>query len=94
MMPLLKSHPGGHFFAAQHTMERYQTAFYAPLVADLSNYGRWTENGALRADQRATAIWQKTLADFTTPAACVGAAERLAPYVRKQIENGGVAPED
>lgn len=86
--------PGGHFFAAQHTMERYQTAFYAPLVADLSNHGLWTENGALRADQRATAIWQKTLARFTPPSACDGVAERLAPYIAAQIKAGGMPPED
>jgi trimethylamine--corrinoid protein Co-methyltransferase len=86
--------PGGHFFAAQHTMERYQTAFYQPLVADLSNFGLWTENGALRADQRATAIWQKTLANFTLPADCDGVAERIAPYVAAHIEKGGMPPED
>mgnify|MGYP000502880059 CR=1 FL=1 len=86
--------PGGHFFAAQHTMERYQTAFYQPLVADLSNHGLWTENGAQRADQRATAIWQRTLAAFTPPAACVGIADRLAPFVADRIQAGGMAPED
>lgn len=86
--------PGGHFFAAQHTMERYQTAFYAPLVADLSNFGLWTENGAQTADQRATAVWQKTLADFTPPAACDGVAERLAAYISDRTRAGGMAPED
>ena len=86
--------PGGHFFAAQHTMERYQTAFYQPLVADLSNFGLWTEHGALRADQRATAIWQRTLADFTPPSACEGVADRLAPYVAAKIQAGGMPPED
>lgn len=86
--------PGGHFFAAQHTMERYQTAFYAPLVADLSNHGLWSEKGALRADQRATAIWQETLANFTPPPTSYGVAERLAPYIAAQIEAGGMPPED
>lgn len=86
--------PGGHFFAAQHTMERYQTAFYSPLVADLSNHGLWTENGAQRADQRATAIWQRVLADFATPTACDGVAERLAGYVSDRIAAGGTLPED
>lgn len=86
--------PGGHFFAAQHTMERYQTAFYAPLVADLSNHGLWTENGALRADQRATAIWKKTLANFTPPPDCSGVAEMIAPYIAAQIDKGGMPPED
>jgi trimethylamine--corrinoid protein Co-methyltransferase len=86
--------PGGHFFAAAHTMERYQTAFYAPIVADLSNHGLWMENGAKRADQRATAIWQKVLADFTPPAACDGVGERLAAYVEQKIQAGGMPPED
>lgn len=86
--------PGGHFFAAAHTMERYQSAFYAPLVADLSNHGLWTENGAQRADQRATAIWQRVLADFAPPAACAGVAERLDAYVADGIAAGGMPPED
>lgn len=86
--------PGGHFFAARHTMERYQTAFYSPLVADLSNHGLWTENGAQRADQRATAIWQRVLADFAPPALCDGVAERLAGYVADRIAAGGMPPED
>ena len=86
--------PGGHFFAAAHTMERYQTAFYRPLVADLSNHGSWTEAGALRADERATAIWRQKLAEFTPPAACEGVAARLEDFVRRRSESGGARPED
>jgi trimethylamine--corrinoid protein Co-methyltransferase len=86
--------PGGHFFAAAHTMARYRTAFYAPLVADLSNHGLWTESGALTADQRATAIWQRVLSGFEPPAACAGAADRLAPYIAAGIAAGGMPPED
>src|SRR6202049_647257 len=29
---------GGHFFGCAHTMERYRSAFYAPLVSDWRNY--------------------------------------------------------
>lgn len=86
--------PGGHFFAAAHTMERYQTAFYRPLVADLSNHGSWTEAGALRADERATAIWKQKLADFTPPPACEGVAERLEEFIRTRSAAGGARPED
>ncbi len=75
-------------------MDRYQTAFYAPLVADLSNHGRWTETGALRVDQRATAIWQRMLSEFTPPAVCEGVGERLAPYIGRQMDKGGMPPED
>jgi trimethylamine--corrinoid protein Co-methyltransferase len=86
--------PGGHFFATAHTMERYQTAFYAPLVADLSNHGLWMEQGAQTADQRATVLWQRVLADFKTPKPCEGMRETLAPYIAKRLEAGGMPPED
>ncbi|MEY5037515.1 MAG: hypothetical protein RL472_621 [Pseudomonadota bacterium] len=86
--------PGGHFFAAQHTMERYQTAFYAPLVADLSNHGLWVEQGAQTADQRATAIWQRVLQDFTAPTACAGIQDRLATFLADRQKAGGMPSED
>lgn len=84
--------PGGHFFATQHTMDRYQTAFYAPLTADLSNFGQWTDNGALTSAQRATQIWKTTLADFKAPATSEGVADRLQPYVESHSKKGGAAP--
>lgn len=86
--------PGGHFFSAAHTMERYQTAFYQPLVADLSNHGNWTEAGALTTDQRATAIWKRVLAEFRPPAACEGVPDRLEDFVRRRSAAGGAKVED
>lgn len=86
--------PGGHFFSTSHTMERYQTAFYRPLVADLSNHGSWVEAGGLTAAQRATAIWKQKLAEFVPPEACQGVVERLDAFVRKGTESGGARPED
>jgi trimethylamine--corrinoid protein Co-methyltransferase len=86
--------PGGHFFATQHTMERYEKAFYQPLVTDLSNHGTWIDTGARTADQRATAVWQRALAEFTSPPACEGVRERLAPFVAGRRQAGGAAPEE
>ena len=86
--------PGGHFFAAAHTMARYDGAFYAPLVADLSNFGQWSENGAQSSDQRATAIWQKVLAGFVPPQHGAEAADRLAPFIAARTARGGAAPLD
>lgn len=84
--------PGGHFFAAQHTMARYRTAFYPPLVADLTNFGSWTEAGAKDSAERATAIWQEVLASFTPPAGAEEAAGRLEAYIARRTEEGGAAP--
>ncbi|MGB8813969.1 MAG: trimethylamine methyltransferase family protein [Paracoccaceae bacterium] len=86
--------PGGHFFATKHTMERYATAFYKPLVSDLSNHGTWVEAGSKTADQRATAVWQDRLAGFTIPAACAGVGARLAGFVADRTAAGGALPEE
>ena len=32
---------GGHFFGEQHTLERYSTAFYQPLLSNWQNYEAW-----------------------------------------------------
>jgi trimethylamine--corrinoid protein Co-methyltransferase len=84
--------PGGHFFATEHTMDRYQTAFYEPLVADWSNFGQWTDNGAKSADVRATAIWQQRLANFTAPKGAAERAGRLDDYIARRKEAGGTPP--
>ena len=89
---LAEVQPGGHFFATQHTMERYQTAFYSPLVSDLSNFGQWTDSGEKTSAQRATEIWKTTLAEFKAPAYCEGVGERLAGFIEERSAKGGAAP--
>ncbi len=84
--------PGGHFFATEHTMERYKDAFYQPLVADLTNFGAWTEAGELTSAQRATAIWKQTLADFSTPAHGEQAEGRIEKYIADRKAKGGAIP--
>jgi trimethylamine--corrinoid protein Co-methyltransferase len=86
--------PGGHFFAAAHTMARYAGAFRAPLVADLTNHGTWVEHGALTAEERATAQWRRRLAETPRPAQSAAAAERLAPWIEAQTRAGGAPPVD
>ena len=84
--------PGGHFFAAPHTMSRYQSAFYAPLVSDWRNFGQWTEDGSKTATERANLIWKRTLAEFTPPPLDPGRAEALAEFVTRRRAEGGAPP--
>jgi trimethylamine---corrinoid protein Co-methyltransferase len=86
--------PGGHFFATDHTMKRYSTAFYEPLVADLSNYGQWVEAGAKTATERALGIWQARLAAYRPPVGSEEIADRLAPEIERLEKAGGAAPLD
>ncbi len=85
--------PGGHFFGSTQTMERYQTEFYQPVVADWSNFGTWTERGSVDANDRATAIWQGILAEFTPPQHSADRVDALQDYIARRTEAGGAAPE-
>jgi len=84
--------PGGHFFDTDQTMRRYKDAFYQPLVADLSNFGAWTEAGAQTSTERAYAVWQETLSNYQAPKGSAEIAERLAPYISASTEAGGAPP--
>ncbi len=86
--------PGGHFFATDHTMQRYEHAFYEPLVADLSNFGSWTEAGEQTSSERATAIWKSKLETFTPPAHGAEAGDRIAGFIADRTAAGGASPVD
>ena len=85
--------PGTHFFGCDHTMARYQTAFYEPLVSDWSNFGQWTDNGALTATQRANGIWKKILNEFEAPPMDAAIFDEIQAFVERRTAEGG-APVD
>src|SRR5918994_7877546 len=58
---------GGHFFGEPHTLERYATAFYQPMLSNWQNYEAWQEAGGLDATARATRLWKKALEDYVEP---------------------------
>jgi trimethylamine--corrinoid protein Co-methyltransferase len=75
---------GGHFFGEPHTLARYQSAFYRPLLSDWSNYENWKEAGARNATERATGIWQKLLAEYVPPPLDPAIKEAIAQYVARR----------
>ena len=85
--------PGGHFFSTPHTMERYRTAFYPPLVADLANFGNWSEAGAKTANQRANAIWKRTVEEYRPIDRADEIAAVLDAYIARGTAAGGAEPE-
>jgi trimethylamine--corrinoid protein Co-methyltransferase len=80
---------GGHFFGEPHTLERYSTAFYQPLLSNWQNYEAWQEAGGLDATQRATRLWKKALGEYQQPAMEESVREALGAYVAKRREEIG-----
>ena len=90
---LAEVQPGGHFFGCAHTMERYRTAFYPPLVADWSNYGTWVERGARDTTERANALWKRLLAEPPAYRPDPARVEALDAFVARRTAEGGAPPE-
>ena len=85
--------PGGHFFDSPHTMSRYDTAFYQPIVSDWSNFGQWTDGGGLDATQRANRVWKQVVNDFEPPAIDDAVVAELDDFIGRRSAAGGAAPE-
>ncbi|MGH8924281.1 MAG: trimethylamine methyltransferase family protein [Acidimicrobiia bacterium] len=83
--------PGGHFFGAAHTLERYETAFYSPLVSDWRNFENWQLAGSPTAEQHANRIWKQVLESYTTPPIADDRATELSDFVERRRSEGGVS---
>lgn len=85
--------PGGHFFGEQHTLARYETAFYQPMVSDWRNYENWQEAGAKTATERANVIWKQMLEAYEEPPMDDAVDEALKDYMaRRKLELKDVQP--
>jgi trimethylamine--corrinoid protein Co-methyltransferase len=76
--------PGGHFFGTAHTLERYEHAFYEPIVSDWRNFESWQEAGSPDAATRANRIWKQILADYQPPPLDPAVDEELAAFVSRR----------
>ena len=78
---------GGHFFGEPHTMQRYEHAFYRPLLSNWQNYESWALGGAEDATRRATTVWKRALAEYEQPTLDPAIAEELDAYVARRRED-------
>ncbi|HEY3852010.1 MAG TPA: trimethylamine methyltransferase family protein, partial [Steroidobacteraceae bacterium] len=62
------------------------------LVSDWRNFGTWMEDGGKTATERASGIWQGTLANYVAPKRDPAVVEALDAYVAKRTEEGGAPP--
>ncbi len=81
---------GGHFFGEPHTLERYSTAFYQPMLSNWQNYEALAgEPGGARRDAARDGLWKKALEEYQQPPMDQGIREALEAYVAKRREEIG-----
>lgn len=79
--------PGGHHFGTSHTLERYESAFYSPLLSNRQNFEAWQEAGSIDAGARANAIWRQLLQEYEQPPLDPSIDAALADFVaRRKLE--------
>jgi trimethylamine--corrinoid protein Co-methyltransferase len=81
--------PGGHFFGTKHTLARYATAFYQPLISDWRNFGQWQKAGSPQAPEKANALWKRALEGYREPALGPAACLAMDAYVERRVAEGG-----
>lgn len=81
--------PGGHFFGTDHTMARYENAFYPPILSDWTNSEQWQLDGAKDATQRATELWQRVLKEYEQPELDPARLESIDAYIAGRVEEIG-----
>ncbi|WP_085906932.1 trimethylamine methyltransferase family protein [Kiloniella majae] len=83
--------PGGHFFGTPHTLERYETAFYSPILSDWNNFENWEEKGSKTATERAHSIYKNIINDYQQPDLDISRQEEIADFVARRTSEGGVS---
>ncbi|WP_419904340.1 trimethylamine methyltransferase family protein [Kiloniella sp.] len=85
--------PGGHFFGTSHTLERYETAFYSPILSDWSNFESWEENGSKTTTERAHQIYKNLLDEYQQPELDSSSKEEIDEFVARRTLEGGASGE-
>jgi trimethylamine--corrinoid protein Co-methyltransferase len=81
--------PGGPFFGAQHTLERFRTCFWRPTVASTENFDRWTKNGSLDHAARASRRWRAMLDEYERPSLDEAVEEEVLEFVERRAAEVG-----
>jgi trimethylamine---corrinoid protein Co-methyltransferase len=79
----------GHFFGAAHTLERFRECFWRPTIASTENYDRWTKNGSLDHQARASRKWKAILDDYQRPPLDDAIEQELVEFVERRAAELG-----
>lgn len=76
--------PGGHHLGTAHTLANFQTAFSMPEMMNSDNYEQWLADGALSAEDRATAKCRQLLDEYEEPTLSDDARAELDDFIARR----------
>ncbi len=76
--------PGGHCFGAQHTLARYENAFYSPIVSDWRNFENRADTDSVETARRANAVWKRMLREYQAPPIDPGIVDGLNDCIARR----------
>ena len=82
--------PGGHYFGTPHTLARYETAFYSPILSDWRNFENWSLAGQPTTFDHANRVYKEVIAAYERPPLDPGIEEELDAFVASRKAEGGV----
>ena len=82
--------PGGHYFGTLHTLQRYETAFYSPILSDWRNFETWTEAGRPTTYDHANRVFKQKLNEYERPPLDPAIEDELDAFVARRKQEGGV----
>ncbi len=74
--------PGSHYLGCAHTLENFQTAFYASPLTDNNSYEQWEAEGEKRMEQRGNELVRKLLDAYEAPHLDPAIDEALVEFIR------------
>ena len=78
--------PYGHYLGTAHTEKHYKTAYWRSEVLDYKPFETWSDEGARRTDEIASARVQRLLRDYQAPDIDPGTLEALDAFIAKRKE--------
>ncbi|MFT5115422.1 MAG: trimethylamine--corrinoid protein Co-methyltransferase [Parasphingorhabdus sp.] len=76
--------PGGHFLGHEHTLEKFQSAFFMPKLFDNNSYEQWVAEGSIETPERALNHARKMLSEYEEPKLDEGTDEALRDYIARR----------
>jgi trimethylamine--corrinoid protein Co-methyltransferase len=79
--------PGSHYLGCAHTLENFQTAFYASPLMDNNSFEQWQAEGERRMEQRANELVRRLLDAYEAPPLDPAIDEALTAFIKQKKES-------